>query len=819
MKVKNDAAYKAFLAALEDDAAAVRIKDVRSQPLTVGGRTQLKLFVDEGERAHPRLVATMPPAEDPDPPALKFAPTKVPADADALREAVADAMKKQARALDAADLPTRGSTDGQRFVRNSVAGQRRTRFFEAVRKTLAKWISGGDFPKRQRVAALRAIRELEDEAYAGVTQYDDHDTGTYHSFGHDEPFVHYLEQLLASLPDEGSEAMASLGAEAQLSVRRQRKQLYAHLDALMRSKYANAGTIEETDIERSVGGMLIDRETRMPVSPTQDSDPWAPEYELLRIDPAADHEHAGAWVWRDSGGGLHLEDGSSVRADDGIVRGAKKTADQLTFLRAPGDPRLRSGLSFDWDDDGIVQGDEIGWVSWAGHCDVKAVMESVGLVLADAPKIEEHRTDTGKSQQYDRKLLLEMVASMLELGSDYRSLDGTDEGEQGESAFGGARNDSQPDVLSFAGEGRRAATWPVDGDAETFVVDSLELDGKRADLDRVFLRWEADARALDFAPNPLFLRTIDDDMSEIDVSGAKLGASISYYDFDRRSGGLVRKRGKVKLDLAAKRGAQVLLGTVVEDAEERSLSRVFYDPSGPALVYRDEELVQGRGGWQVKAGAERKVALSKTRKCKLAREQRRDDPAMYRALLDDALRKGRPICADTDAEAAVWNGMVTKLDVKKLGENAEARVERWRVEITARFGEAALEYLLRRDEEGEPIEACPLPGKRGEQWPDFLWSELPDIASKALIQRRWMVNTTMYERGIVTVEPDRSVEGGFYVHDDHIKHVLELIYCALSGHHWTIVHDGKRYGFTTAAKWKAAVTRAQKLRKALHFTE
>ncbi|MBC8070002.1 MAG: hypothetical protein IAG13_16815, partial [Deltaproteobacteria bacterium] len=85
MKVEKDAAYEAFTAALEHDAAAVRIKDVRSNPLVVGGRTELRLFVDEGARAHPRLVATMPPAVDPDPPKLAFAPRPVPADTEALR--------------------------------------------------------------------------------------------------------------------------------------------------------------------------------------------------------------------------------------------------------------------------------------------------------------------------------------------------------------------------------------------------------------------------------------------------------------------------------------------------------------------------------------------------------------------------------------------------------------------------------------------------------------------------------------------------------------------------------------------------------------
>jgi hypothetical protein len=820
MKVKDDAGYKAFLAALEHDDDAVRIKDVRSRPLLVAGRTELRLFVDEGERAHPRLVATMPPAVDPDPPKLKLAPGETPADVAALRKQLAAAMKQHAKPLDAADVVD-GVAGGERYLRNSVAAQRRTAFFAGVRAALTKWIAAGKFPKRDRVAALRTIRELEDEAFVGLTRFDDEDTGTYHSYGHDEPFVHYLEAMLESLPDDGSEAMATLGADAQQSVRRQRTQLYAHLDALMRSKYAFAGTIEETDIERTVGGMLIDRETRMPVSVVPGSDRFAPEFELLRIDPAATHPHAGAWVYRGEDG-VHLPAGKLVAVDEELLRSAPKPADALTFMRAPDDPRLREGVSFDWDGDGIVQGDAIGWVSWAGHCDVKAVMESLGLTLGDRPRLQEFRSDTGKTHAYERGPLLEMIASMLELGSDYRSLDGTDEGEQGESAFGGARNDSRPDRLWLATASGHGTAWPSDGDADSFRITSIELaDGTRADLDRVFLRWTADEDAIDFAANPSFVRTLDDDMSEIDVTGGKLGAAIEYHDFDRRNGALIRKTGTAKLDLAARSGREVLLGTVVEDPEQRTMLRVFYRPEGPALVFRGEQLVRQGGAWKLKArsSADRTIVLARSRKCTLAREQRRDDPQLYRALLDDALRRGRPICADTDAEAPVWNGMVTKLDVRKLAENPEAKVQRWRVEVTARFGTAALEYLLRRDAEGEPIEACPLPGQPDEQWPDFLWSELPDIASKALIARRWMVNTTMYERGIVTVEADRSVEGGFYVHDDHIKHVLELIYCVLSGHHWTIIHDGKRYGFTSAAKWKTAVGKLQKQRRALAFVE
>ena len=828
MKVTPNAAYAQFLAALSSDGHAVRIKDVRTRPLEVGGRSELRLFVGEGERAHPRLVATMPPARDPRPARTKFSPRAIPTDAAALRKALSTACSNAASWLDADDLPAGSrSADGARYRRNSVAAQRRLRFFASARDSLSKWIAKGDFPRRHRAAALRVIRELEDDASSGVTRFDDRDTGTYHAYGRDELFVHYLERIEASLPAEGSTAMAVLGADAQQSVRRQREQVRAHLDALMRSKYAFTDRVVETDVERTVGGILIDRRTRMPVSIVPEADPFVPQYELLRIDPASDHPNAGAWVYRDDRGRLRLPGGELVRVVDRDLRSARCPPSAWTFARAPGDTRLRPGIAFDWDEDGVVQRAPLEWLRWAGHCDVKAQMEGIGLVLRGAPTLHEFRSDTAKTQRYDRRLLLEMLASMLELGSDYRSLDGTDAGERGESALGGARNDEVSDRLWFSGsDGGRGTAWPDPKSAGTLRVHSLVLaDGQRADLERVFLRWLPDEGAIDFSANPRFVRTIDEDMSLVDISSARLTASIEYDDFDRGSGGLVRKTGTAKLDLRppASRGApaQVMLGTVVEDAELRRLWRVFYDPKGPALLWRAEELVRERGAWRVRARKhdDDRVVLSKTRRCGLAREQRRDDPTLFRALLEQALGQARWICADTDAQAQVWNGLVTRLDVRKVAENEAARVQHWRVEMTARFGEAALEYLVRRDPAGEPIEYCPLPGRRGEQSPDFIWSELPDIASKALVNRRWMVNTTMYERGIVTVEPDRSVEGGFYVRDDHIKHVFEMIYCVLSGRRWTIVHDGKRYGYASEAEWKAAVRRLQVRRRALTFED
>ncbi|MFO0636615.1 MAG: hypothetical protein U0168_27605 [Nannocystaceae bacterium] len=700
MKVKQDAAYRAFVSGL-DDSGATRIKDVREQALTVSGRTSLRLFVGEGDRGHPRFVATMPPAQDPDEPALAFAPRPVPADVAALTKALAAAQRELAGALSGKGL--RGApAGGEQYFRNSIVAQRRLKFFANVRTALEKWIAAGKFPKRQRNAALAVVREAEDLSFCGVTAFDDQDTQTYHAYGHDEAFVHYLEQMLAALPTDGTEAMAALQPAAQESVRRQRVQASAHLDAIMRSKYVFEPSLDEQDVEHSVGGMLIDRETRMIVSVVPDSDALAPSYELLRIDPASDHAKAGEWVYRD-GDALKLQDGTKVRVPEAQLRHAERDAAALTFLRAPEDKRLRRGIPFDWDEDGLAGSEPIEWVSWAGHCDVKAVMECLGLALLDQPELTEYRSDTGETQSFDRRLLLEMIASVIELGSDYRSLDGTDEGQIGESFFGGARNDSRADQLAFAtARGGRPVAWPPGGGSESFVVETIEVDGHVVrDLDAQFRRFIPDLDTLDFAPNPRWLRTRDDDLNEIDVTGAIVGLSITTHEL-RADGSIDRKRKRVALDL--RKGAKgpedgmFPLGTVLEDAESRRIVRVYYDPDGPAIVHRAEWLEPtARGHRRQRSSDERRIALSPKRSVTLAREGRYDDPALFQTLLTIALRKGQPICTDTDALAPVWNGMITKLAVERVGTPRDPRRTLARADRCAlRRGPARLPRAPRR---------------------------------------------------------------------------------------------------------------------------
>ncbi|MCX4241484.1 hypothetical protein [Paraliomyxa miuraensis] len=830
-KVVRNEAYQAFLDAAQTLDLGTRIKDVRDQPLRPGGRVIATLFERvNGGRPHPRIRFAFAEVEDPGPSIASFEPASPPTSAAGLREAIASALTLHADVLATRDLdPKSAPPDSPCYWRNRIRVLRTAALFTQVRSRVEAWLGSGTLPASERAGCYRAVTELEEEAYAGTVEFDDADTGTYHSFGHDAPFVHYLEQLLSSLPAEGSEDMALLHSANRESVRRQHQQTRAHLDWLMRKKYAYHG-IEETDIERSLGGFLIDAESRRIVSEVPDSDPLAPHYELLRIAPTANHSHAGAWVYRDAAGGLRLQDHQPLEVEPELLRSAPREPEQLTFRRAPDDPHLRKGIRFDWDEGGFVQQGAIDWVSWAGHCDVKAVLELLGLTLTGdpPPRVEEYRADTGRTTIYDRELLLEMLASVLELGSSYSRLDGTGQRRRGFRRFGGSRNDSRPDRLQFTGPGRgKGFRWPMGSRRELMHVTAIELpDGQRPDMGTAFFRHLPELETVSFAKNPRYVTTVEGDYNVIDVSGARIEAKIKVDAFDPHTGYPVQRDQTTVIDLrpGADPGPEgrYFLGTHMDDAASRKLLRVYYDPAGNRIVAEMDRYTQRGDTWVASRvpSEDIEVPLQSPLRCTLSREMKRDDPSQFTALLHLALRQAHNICADTDQASAVWNGVVTRLRVTKTGANPEARTERWQVDVKARFGEATLDYLVRRDERGQPQAYCPATSDHHwGRWPDFLWHDVPDVGSKGVENGDWVVNDTMVDRELVTIRVDESVPSGFYVFDDHIKNVFELLFCGLAGYTHTVVHNDKRHGFRSVEAWNAATRALDRLRAAVSFVD
>jgi hypothetical protein len=807
MRVQENAAWTAFDEAMETLEAATRLKDIRDEPIVLG-RATVSLFerAPEGERPHPRLRMAFTEITDPSPPPLPE--LEAWPDVAGFRSWLTAALANDGLKAGLDHPPAKSPHYWQNVLRSA----RITAVLEHARAGIEArdaWSSA------ERDAAKYALAELGALAYAGTIQFDDEDTGTYHSFRADQPFVHVFELLRTSLPDPGTQAFALLPAEQQYAVRRQRTQITNHLDFLMRHKYAYQG-ITETDIERSLGGFLIDRETRQIASEdpaTHDS--LAPRHELLRIDPEHAHEHAGAWVMR-TPEGLALRDGTPIEVAEDQLRRAAVTPDQLTFERAPNDPQLRAGVRFDWDQSGWVDRQPLAWLAWAGHCDVKAVLEQIGLAMLDQPSVYEYRSDTGQISELSRNLLLELITGVTELGSVYTRLDGTGTIQLGIRQFGGARNDSLPDRLQFAGIGDgQHFRWPLGTEREALQLTKIEDQGQPLALDVAFARRIANTTDVDFSPNPRYLGTVEGDYNLIDGSGMVLSATVRVRSFDA-NGQLVQEDRPIDIDLRPETQGRTFLGTHLNDAAARELYRVYLDRTEPSVV---AELWR----WDETSGKEVHVPegdlglpLASPLSTTVSREMRIDDPASFQALIELALHRGQNICADTDFEAPVWNGVVTRMQVERTQVNASARVERWQVQFDARFGAATLDFMVRRASDGTPEDYCPIGGIPHPS-PDFLWQDLPDIASKGTQAGAWVVNRTIRERGIVQVHWEPQEQGGWYVEDDHIKNTFELLYAALAGYRHTIVHQNKRYVFATEAAWLAARTQLDALRDQLSF--
>jgi hypothetical protein len=810
MQVRRDAAWSTFDQAMNEFADAVRLKRIREQVI-IEGRAEVRLFerAPTGGRPHPRLRMAFVAFDDPAPPNLPE--PEQWADAAEFRRWLEAALGHPGMR---AGLDQPPATDPH-YWRNSLRAGRITALLDHAREAAAR---ASGWSATERDAARYAIEELGALAYAGDIKFDDEYLGTYYSYLQDKPFVHVLEALLASLPDRDTPAFALLPTAQQQSVERQRAQLTNHLDFLMRHKYAFDG-VEETSIEESVGGFLIDRKTRQLVSEdpaTRDS--ALPRYQLLRIDPASSHAHAGAWIIRSSAG-FALRDGTPLEVDPAELVSVEIPAEQLSFERAPNDSALRPGLRFDWNNDDLIDEQPIDWLYWAGHCDVTAVLEAIGLTMVDQAPVHEYRSDTGRVTELSRELLRELLAGVCEFGSVYSHMDGMGTIVRGISHFGGARHDRLPDRLQFEGaDGDRHFRWPIGREADEFRFTRIREDGDDLDLDTVFSRCLPDHALVDFAPNPRHLRTIQGDYSSIDATGTQLSFSTRVSEFDAE-GDLVQRDSQVELDLRPGAQGRTFLGSYVHDPVGRELYRLYLDRAQPAVVGQLWRAEQTDAGFIEVNDSQHDlvIPLQSPITTTLSREIRRDDPAMFWALLVLALRRGENICADTDMRDPVWNGVVTHMDVVRTAVNEAARVERWHVSFVARFGKAELDYMVRRMVNGTPKEYCATATDSDAETPDFLWQDLPDIGSKGVEQGEWVVNQAMRERGVVNVRKAPDEQGGWYVEDDYIKNSFELLYAALAGFEYTIIHQNKRYVFSNKAAWDAARQRLDALRAELSF--
>ena len=329
-----------------------------------------------------------------------------------------------------------------------------------------------------------------------------------------------------------------------------------------------------------------------------------------------------------------------------------------------------------------------------------------------------------------------------------------------------------------------------------------------------------DRDKLELSDNPRFIKVVEQDYNLIDVSGARLKVELEIDSINPSTGYPVRERGSTTIDLGPNpTQTRYFMGTHLHDAAARELYRVYLDRKNNQFVAELDRYEKQGTKWVAVAQPDKTLTLplAKPLECTLSREVRYDNPALFQALLEIALRTGQNICADTDMTAPVWNGMVVEIDSERTGINRDKRIEAWKIDVTARYGRASLEYLVERHEDGTPRRYCPAPRYSEQPAVDFLWQDFPDVGTKGKIGADWVVNKTMVERGIVGVRVAPSSPGGLFIDDQHIKNVYELLFCAMAGYPFTIVHANKRWGFKDKAAHDAAIAQLEALRAELIF--
>ncbi|MCB9569284.1 MAG: hypothetical protein H6710_19075 [Myxococcales bacterium] len=793
MPTIDPAALEAFrkLRLDEGDLGGEAIDDAAKVQAIDNGVSTIRFFDADalGGGATPHLRAEPSPVADPSPrsgliaadPALAGDPAAFAARLAAVIAANQDHLR-----------PAAGSIAGlhTRFQYNAVVGQRIAALTEEATAAANALYSAG--PARDQ--ALYAVHTAIFDLYSRELEFDEFEIKGYGSFGHDAAFIHAWELRLAELAKVDERLLSD---DQRAALARERAQLQAELDAIFRDKYVyNSDRMFEVNAEISIGLCLIDVASRQRVSETAASlNSLVPAYELLSV--AGDGDGARRPVYFDALEGKHYFDGSDeVVGDDALatLRRTPLAADAaLTFRRAASGEHLRKNFRFDWNGDGYVDKARIDWVSWGGHCNDKANLESHGVVIPEGDEgVVEYDSAAGSTAHYTRDLLNEILLSLSEL--DTRMIDPRSGRRQNLSKdeFAGARDDDRPDRIVLGPN----LTIPFRDRPNELEITEIATASRTYRADEIFRPKLVadDQRSAD--DNPLYVGTEEGDRVTLDLSGAVVHLALRLQVFDP-SGYPTMMRREVTLDFKDPPAEPVFIDTVLKDAGAREIYEISLDLKGRrwlAQLVRME--AQGQSYRAVDVG-EPIVRTFDPAALRGQREVSLDDPALYMPFVKEALQTGRNFTSETEDGAGVWNGRTKRLAQRTLWRDDQSRWAKVQVEVEARYGGNVGAFLVKHRADGKPDHYVPLALPF-----DFAWRT--DVAFAPVLGD--MVNEKALERGVI------SAVGGRYS-AEALTSLCELLHAAFSGRRHLINHQGRRYAFATRGAWEAARARLEGMRR------
>ncbi len=651
----------------------------------------------------------------------------------------------------------------------NITGRRIEQFFNEMTRAVDR----AGLPVAEAKDARKAINIAYRDAFRGrPAEFDRSDTGTYWSYGHDAPFVHVFEKMLEALPEGDPK----------------RVPLQNQIDFIFERKYTPNGKVVEDAIEDSLGLVAIDKKSRHTASMTAASEKSnSVRFETMQVKGGAnDGKHA----FRD--GVQYFVNGTRTQLTDAEVASLVRTpVDKLSFRRVKDGEQLRSQFRFDWDGNRMINAKEVD-TGWWGHCDIKALIETI---LADMPKsggVTEFRSDTKKTTEFSRAMQLEALASLLNFDDVYRAANGGGQTRFGETNFAGGRNDDRATTMKLTLDRGGSMSLPIRLTELSEKGDSA----KSIDVVKSFGTMIADAKNESFTANPDVRVDINTkDTNYLDGTGRKIGGTTDGYTFDDR-GRPVEVKLAFEIDPALNAGDKVLVGTELTDIDGRKLDRFYFDPATKQISRVAVSFAEEAGKFVAKEGVA--TVVGAVRSVELGREMESgDDVQAKMAMLEEAVRTGKKIATDSSTGMEVWNGEVHSIKKTTEWRSADGKWEREGIAIEATFGQGKVGTLLHKlDDEGRIVDTMELKAAV-----DFYWADSPRIAPLVSERGQWWVNQSMLDRGVVDMGQGKLASLGA------VQDLNDLIYLGLKATDgkklFTIVHEGKRYVYEDEAAWKA----------------
>ena len=668
--------------------------------------------------------------------------------------------------------------DKSNYAYLNIVGRRTEQFFGEVQRLIGTSGMNAAEQKQARVDVNAAFRD----AFRGRTaDFDKADTGGYWSYGHDAAFVHVFEKMRDALPDNDPK----------------RKFIQAQIDFIFTNKYVPNGKVDENNAEETMGLVAIDKASRHVVSMTAGSETAnRVSYETLQFPATPAGPNASRFAYRD--GTQFFFEGTRTEipaADAALLKSTKVGTENLVFRRAATTEQLRADFRYDWDGNGMLNTQEID-TGWWGHCDIKALIETVLADMKGSGGVSEYRSDTKRVTEFTRDQQLEGLAALLNFDDVYQSASGGGRMSFGTTNFAGARFDNRPTVM----------TLKTSGSTMNLPIRLTELSEKNdstkpVDMNKIFAAKLADAKNESFGPNKDLIRIDQGDMHVVDGAGRKIEGTTDGYSFDAR-GWPVETKTVFEIDLNATAGAKVIIGTELSDVDTRKLVRYYYDPATKAVSRVDTQFVLKAGTTTYEAVEGRTTTVGTLRGVELSKEMEAGDDVKNKLkMLEDAVRTGGKIATDSDTRDQVWNGEVHAVRFNTEWRSADGKYERVSVNVDATFGNGKVgTFLHQLDDEGNIIESMELKAAV-----DFYWMDQPRVAPLISERGNWYVNEGMLNRGVIDLGAGKAASLGA------LQDLNDLIYLGLKAKDnqkmFTIVHEGKRLVYSNKADWDADVAK------------